>query len=367
MTATDTGPLTAAAPQDARPEEVRLVTQDGAVIDVACAPGRSVLDAAADAGHLLPALCRKGTCGACCATVTSGAYDTDEWSPQALGADRIRAGGTLLCRTRPRGPLTVSLPYERSRVLTGKIAERTAEVLSLEHLAEDLIRLSVRLHEDEEHGSGAEFEPGQFAQLRLPGTQEPRAYSYANAPNWDGELEFWIRTRPDGAFSGPLRARVRPGDTLDVLGPQGAFGLVETGLRPRWFVAGGTGVAPMLSMARRMAEFDEPHPIRFYLSGRTPDELPAAAAVADLLADLPALEPVFCVKEGADARPWLRTGRLIEVLRADLDAVLRDGSTTPDVYVCGSPGLIDAVERLAVELGFPAERVLAEKFATSEV
>ncbi|WP_424216273.1 2Fe-2S iron-sulfur cluster-binding protein (plasmid) [Streptomyces sp. BI20] len=346
---------------------LRLTTLDGQTIEADCAPGQSVLDAAADAGHLLPSLCRKGTCGACVATVTEGEYAHGPHSPEALSEDRARAGGALLCRTYPEGPLTISLPYERSRVLTGRIAERTAVVTVLEHLPGDLVRLVLRLDEDPELGSGAEFEPGQFAQLRIPGEEvESRAYSYANAPNWDGELEFYVRLRPGGHFSGWLRGNAALGDRLTVLGPQGAFGLVETGLRARWFVAGGTGVAPLLSMARRMAEFGEGHPLRFYSGADTAEWLCGAEAVEAVRGELPQLETVFSVKEPV-RRPGHRRGRMIEAIVADLAELRAAGRPDPDLYICGSPGLIDAVERAAAEHGVAPERVLSEKFASSAV
>ena len=47
--------------------------------------------------------------------------------------------------------------------------------------------------------------------------------------------------------------RAAVGDMLTVTTAQGDFTLAENGLRPRWFVAGGTGLSPLLSMLRRMA------------------------------------------------------------------------------------------------------------------
>ncbi|MFD7101355.1 2Fe-2S iron-sulfur cluster-binding protein [Streptomyces celluloflavus] len=358
-------PGTARTPTGAEPVPLRMTTLDGEILQAECLPGRSVLDAAADAGYLLPSLCRKGTCGACAVTVTDGPYALGPHSPEALSPERARAGGALLCRTYAEGPLAVSLPYERSRIISGRLTERTATVSALERLTGDLVRLVLQLDEDGQLGSGAEFEPGQFAQLRIPGeTEESRAYSYANAPNWDGELEFYVRLRPGGHFSTWLDTRATPGDSVTVLGPQGAFGLVETGLRPRWFVAGGTGTAPLLSMARRMAEFGESHPLRFYSGADTVAQLCGAEAISALRDELPQLETVFSVKEPVD-RAGYRHGRMIDALVADLVRLRTSGGTDPDLYICGSPGLIDAVERAAADHGLAPDRVLSEKFNSS--
>ena len=85
---------------------VTLSTSDGERLEFTCAPGQSVLDAAAEAGATLPASCRQGTCGSCHASVTGGSYELGSHSPQALSEERRACGETLLCRTFPHGPVS---------------------------------------------------------------------------------------------------------------------------------------------------------------------------------------------------------------------------------------------------------------------
>lgn len=368
MTATPSGaeqsaaePLTAAS--DGYP--LTMTTLDGEVIEATAAEGRSVLDAAADAGYLLPALCRKGSCGACAATVVDGDFTLGDHSDAALSPERAAAGGTLLCCTRAGSPLTISLPYERSRVMTGSISVYSATVAAVDRCTHDVVRLLLQLDVDAEDGGTAEFEPGQFAQLQIPGEDETRAYSYSNVPNWEGELEFYIRLRKGGHFSTWLDRTAKTGDTLTVHGPQGAFGLVETGLRPRWFVAGGTGVSPLFSMARRMAEFQEPHALRFYLGVGGEADLFGDDVLAEVGAQLPDFSVQRCVS-GPCARTDVRGGSPVIALAEDLAAVRERDEELPDLYVCGPPGMIGAVERVAQEAGVPITRILSEKFSTTE-
>lgn len=341
-----------------------MTTLDGETIDVTCRPDQSVLDAAADAGHLLPALCRKGSCGACAATVTDGDFTLGDHSPEALSPQRAAVGGTLLCCTYATSALTISLPYERSRVLTGTIAERSATVTAIDRATHNVVRLALQLEPDAQLGGGAEFDPGQFAQLRIPGDTETRAYSYSNAPNWDGELEFYIRLREGGHFSTWLDSTATVGDALTVQGPQGAFGIAETGLRPRWFIAGGTGVSPLLSMARRMAEFQEPHPLRFYFGVDTAPDIFAEDALDEIGKELPDFRAHLCVNDPAE-RTDVRIGSPVTAVAEDLTALLAQGGNLPDLYVCGPPGMIDAVERVAREHHVPSHRTLSEKFSVS--
>ena len=64
---------------------------------------------------------------------------------------------------------------------------------------------------------------------------------------------------------------------------------------PRWFVAGGTGVAPMLSMLRQMAEFGDAREARLFFGVNTQDELFALDAIEGLKKTLPHLAATLCV------------------------------------------------------------------------
>lgn len=336
---------------------IELATRDGQTLRFDCAPQQTLLDAAAEAGLLLPAQCRQGSCGACHATATRGDYLLGAHNPQALPAGE---GGLLLCCTQPRSELAIALPYEAARIGRGGIPRREAAISAVEPLSEDTVRLELRLTPDESGAAVAEFEPGQFMELEVPQAGLRRAYSLANTGNWEGRLEFLVRLQPGGRFSAWLRQQAQPGQTLVVHGPQGAFGLRENGLRARWFVAGGTGLAPLLSMLRRMAEFQEPHPARLYFGVNRREELFGRAQLDALRAELPALQLTLCVRE-PDANWSGFAGTPVDALARDLDGL----SSFPDLYLCGPPGLIEAAQALALARGVPAEQVHSERFVAT--
>ncbi|WP_229858388.1 FAD-binding oxidoreductase [Streptomyces poonensis] len=337
-----------------------LTTSDGEHLDFGCAPGQTVLEAAAAWGAALPAACRRGTCGSCRATVTDGVYDLDTHSPQALPPGERDGGAVLLCRTRPHGPLTADLPYDNSRILYGGIPVREGTVTALKPVARDTVRLELLLDEDEEQGAGFQFDAGQFVEVRVPGREERRAYSLANTGNWDGRVELFVRLRPGGLFSSYLRDRARIGDRLTVYGPQGAFGLRETGTRPRWFVAGGTGLAPLLSMARQMAEWQEPQPARFFFGVNEAEDVFAETELEAVAVEARAFTYEVCVwRPGTGWRGAAGTpaDRVADALRT-VDAA----GELPDVYVCGPPPLVETVATAAVAGGVPPDRVFRERF-----
>ncbi|GAA1909709.1 2Fe-2S iron-sulfur cluster binding domain-containing protein [Streptomyces sodiiphilus] len=347
-----------AAPAPAgRESPVVLTTPDGERLEFGCDGGTSVLDAAAQAGAALPSSCRQGTCGSCRAAVTGGEYRLGTHSGQALTpADRER-GEVLLCRTYPRGPLSAELPYSSSRILYGGIPAREAVVTALETVAHETVRLQLRLEPDGTAGEGCQFDPGQFLELQIPGEETRRAYSLANTGNWEGRAEFLIRLRPGGAFSSYLRERAAVGDRLPVHGPQGAFGLRETGPAPRWFVAGGTGLAPLLSMVRHMAEWQEPQQARLFLGVEEERDVFGVPELSEAEAQLPGFAFEVCVRHPGPSWPG-PSGNPAERLAG----ALRAASVTPDIYVCGPPALIEAVERVAAAAGIAPDRVFRERF-----
>ncbi|MGJ0492850.1 aromatic/alkene monooxygenase hydroxylase FAD-binding subunit MmoC [Methylobacter sp.] len=336
---------------------IELTTRDGEQLRFDCDGDQSLLEAAADAHIVLPSQCRQGSCGACYADATRGDYILGEHNPAALPAGAAEQGGILLCRTFPLSDLSVSLPFDHDRILLGEIRRRNADIAAIEPVGENTVRLTLHLAPDDDGGSVAEFEPGQFVELEVPGQAIRRAYSLANTGNWEGRLEFLIRLQPGGLFSTWLREQAHAGQTLIVHGPQGAFGLSENGLRPRWFVAGGTGLAPMLSMLRRMAEFQEPHPARLYFGVNRVEELFCLTELEALKAELPQLQVILCVwKPNQDWQGFC--GTPVDALVHDLTSL----NIRPDIYLCGPPALIDAAEAAARSQGVPVEQVFSERF-----
>ncbi len=336
---------------------IELTTRDGGQLRFECADDQDLLKAAANAHIVLPSQCGQGNCGACYADVTHGDFTLGKHNAAALPVGEAEKGGTLLCCTFPHSDLQVSLPFDHDRILLGEIQIRNAEIAAVDSVGENTLRLELCLTPNEDSGSGAEFEPGQFMELEVPGQDIRRAYSLSNTANWEGRLEFLIRLQPGGLFSTWLWEQAAVGQALIVHGPKGAFGLTESGLRPRWFVAGGTGLAPMLSMLRRMAEFQEPHPARLYFGVNRVEELFCQTELKALQTELPQLEVVFCVWK-PDALWQGFRGTPVDALAEDL----ANTTVLPDIYLCGPPALIDAAEAVTRARGIPDKQVLSERF-----
>lgn len=348
---------------------VRLTTTDGEERVVEAMPGQSVVEAAKAGGIALPSLCGKGTCGTCVAQVTGGEFTMRPFEDDAIGAS-APAGSALMCCCEPTGDLDVTLPFDSTRLIDEAPAERSGLIASFERLTPTIVKLGVQLEADELLGGAAEFEAGQYMQVQVPGTDELRAYSMANVGNWDGALEFMIHIREGGAFSSYLDERAAVGDRLRLLGPQGTFGLQENGMRPRWFVGGGCGLAPLLSMLRRMAEWGDPQDAVLVLGVNTAADLFGTAEIGEVVDMLPTLRVVVAVWHpeegltGPDDRFEYVAGSAVDALTGLLDGV-DDPEEVPDVYVCGPPGMVTALEDATTAAGVAPERVHTERIAAS--
>ena len=332
--------------------DIILRTRDGAEHSLSCDAEATVLAAAEAAGLFLPAVCRKGTCGACHAEVSKGEYELGDVAPDALpgGADAV-----LLCRCMAQTDIVVDLPYPDQAILRHAPVTRTATIESIAPAGGGAVFLTLAFTPDPALGSAVDFMPGQYMELSAPGTDIRRAYSLANLPNWDGRLEFLIRLQPGGAFSTWLGADARSGDVLETRGPLGQFVLDEDRMSPRVMVAGGCGLAPLLSMLRRLECLGDTEPTTLIVGVNRESEFFAVSAIEEMRKALPTLRVEYAVWKSEGA--W--TG-FVGTAAAALDKALGEADETPDIYACGPPKLMEAVRAVAGARGVPPERIFAE-------
>jgi NAD(P)H-flavin reductase/ferredoxin len=335
---------------------ITLTTRDEQQIHFDCESEQNLQEAAEAAGFFMAALCKVGSCGSCIARCHEGQYRMESYSPYLLPENPQEHGDILMCRTYPQSDLAVSIPYNASEIRTSQSVPREAEIASVELIADRTTRLVLQLLPDEQNGLSFQFEPGQFVELEVVELGLKRAYSLANTPNWEGKLEFLIRLQPQGQFATYLQ-QAKPGDKLQVHGPSGTFGMMDQSLNPRCFVAGGAGLAPFLSILRRMAEWGENHPVQLLLGVNNEQELFYQQELNQLMDAIPQLRVEICVWQASDNWQGFH-GTPVEALKA----YLANAKVLPDVLLCGPPMLVEAATKAAVEAGVSAERIYSERF-----
>lgn len=345
--------------------DITLVTTDGQESTVVCDPQTTILAAAEEAGLVLKSSCQAGGCGACSAVLRGGRVEMDDHDPDVIEVPEDE-GGILLCRSFPRESCRIELPYGSAKIVTAPPTRHDAEITGLDRVAAGVMRLELTLRPGEDGSSSADFESGQFVRMMVPGSDPGsparRAYSPANVANWDGRLEFYIRLLPGGVMSEYLNVRAALGDVLTVTSPDGDFALSENGLRPRWFIGGGTGLSPLLSMLRRMAEWGDPQSARLFFGVTRCEEVFAQAELAVLASALTDFRADTVVWHPDPA--WSgAVGNPVDLAAAEAAVLGGESGEFPDVYVCGPPPMVDAAYAALTAVGVPVDQIHAERFS----
>jgi ferredoxin-NADP reductase len=203
--------------------------------------------------------------------------------------------------------------------------------------------------------------PGQHVDVRLTaedGYQAQRSYSIASAPA-TGRLELTVEEIADGEVSPYLSEELRPGDRLELRGPIGGyFTWTEAKGGPLLLVAGGSGVAPLMSILRYRKAIASDIPATLLYSSRSWDEIIYREELDRLSAD-PALRVVHTLTR-SHPDGWDGYTRRIDT------AMLEDATGGPEperlAYVCGPTLLVENVANNLVTLGYPPARVKTERF-----
>ena len=327
-------------------------------IEIEAGEDETVLDAAFRQGVMLMHGCKEGQCAACKAVLLDGDMDMDPFSTFALNEFEEGEGYVLLCRAHAYSDLEVELiGYHEDMLQTGIPLQRiNTEVEEIEDLTHDMKRLVLNLVDPPE----MQFIPGQYAELYIPGTQEHRAYSMANTPATDKRAEFIIRVYPDGRFSSDLLDNeLKVGDSLTMQVPYGVFTLREKSEGDIIFIGGGSGMAPILSILRHMAENGIERNATYYYGARTRKDLFYLDEIQELGEQMPGeFRFVPALSEPEDDDDWDgETGLITDVIER-----LEDDLSEMEAYLAGPPPMIDAAMPVLKSMGVGEDHIYYDKF-----
>jgi ferredoxin-NADP reductase len=203
---------------------------------------------------------------------------------------------------------------------------------------------------------------GQHLDVRLTaedGYQAQRSYSIASAP---GEtLALTVERLDDGEVSPYLVDEAREGDGFEVRGPIGGYFVWEPDDPTSvLLVGGGSGVVPLMAMARSRARAGDAAPMRLLYSSRSLEDV----IYRDELEALPGagFEVVQTLTREQPAG-WTGYSRRIDPeLLAEVAWPVAD---EPKVFVCGSTRFVDAAADGLVELGYDPRWIRTERFGAT--
>ncbi|KYF77646.1 hypothetical protein BE11_34770 [Sorangium cellulosum] len=287
-------------------------------------------------------MCNVGECGTCKCRLTKGHVRLKKDISRHVTPEELSAGFVLACQSLAESEdVAVEVPgigRERSAgPAPVQPVQTDASITRVTPLAPGVLALEVGL------AAEIRYVAGQYAQLAapgVPGLDEPRCYSFAEAPARSSPRRalFHIRHVPGGAFTDWLFATDRTGARLRFSGPHGGFRYHEAG-RPLLCVAGGTGLSPISAILEQGISDGLARDVTLVVGARTRQDLYALDAIASIeerwrgrFAFVPVLsrEP-----EGSS---WTgRKGHVTDYLR-EVAVAHADRAA----YLCGPPGMIDA-------------------------
>ncbi|GLF95456.1 benzoate 1,2-dioxygenase electron transfer component BenC [Streptomyces yaizuensis] len=335
--------------------QVALNFEDGITRFVACRPGETVAEASYKARINIPLDCRDGACGTCKSLCESGTYDGGDYIDEALTDDEAAHGYCLPCQMTPRSDLVLRIPSSSAAAKTAA-ATHTATVSGIEHHSATTVELAL----DVDARPALDFLPGQYVNIAVPGTGQSRSYSFSSGPG-RRQVSFLVRIVAGGAMSGYLTGRARVGDRLEFTGPMGGFYLRDL-VRPALLLAGGTGLAPLLSMLDRLstAPAAAAHPVHLLYGVTTDEDLVHLDTLAHYTEAIPSFTFDHCVADPAT------TARNKGFVTALMDTgTLHDGDA--DIYLCGPPAMVEGVRGHIASLGVTPAAFHYEKFTPAAV
>lgn len=334
---------------------VTLVFEDGRSASIQADEGETVYLAALKNRIRLETDCREGACATCKALCTQGEYWLKEYVEEALSEEEAARREVLACQMHVTSDAVIEFPYESGLAIKSGPETRPCVVAEVEQVSLAVYRLVVEPGD----GKPIAFLPGQYVHLCVPGTSEQRSYSFANQPEDTDRLVFYLKIIEQGIMSEYISGRAKPGDEMTITGPYGHFYL-RAPERPILMVAGGTGLAPMLSMLDNLvASGDTGQSIHLLYGANTVDELFALGQLGAYPDRGVRLRTEFCIVEGSGG--WDGpTGHVTKLLRHEL---VNGGDA--DAYLCGPPPMIDAATVWLRANGLDDRRIHAEKFLPS--
>ena len=292
-------------------------------------------------------------------------------SPAAAGEEIVKAEEFA----EPSSCFYVPPPPPSSPVLTNLIEDRAAIALwsggvtSLkvaDIIEETADAKTFRLVGEKPHLFS--YRPGQFVTLLLAidGEYIERSYSVSSSPSRPHVLELTVKRVPGGRVSNWLCDRVMLGERLTIKGLAGKFSCFDCPASKMLFIGAGSGITPLMSMSRWIADTSADVDVKFLASFKSPADIIFRKELELISARHACFRVAVTLTSARPGRSesWTGlTGRfdksMIHTLVPDLDH--------RHVFLCGPEPFAAEVRRILKELGFDQAKLHSESFGSSRV
>jgi len=210
------------------------------------------------------------------------------------------------------------------------------------------------------------FGPGQYVvvTVTVDGVRHQRCYTISSPPTRPHLLTITVKRTPQGVVSTWLHDNLARGGRLEVSGPFGDFTLAHHPASKYLFLSAGSGITPLMSMTRTLADLCAPADVAFIHSARSPRDIVFRHELEALPTSGLNLAVTSICEGDSPGEVW--TGPRGRLSAGLLAAVVPD-VTERQVFLCGPGPYMTAAFNVLMELGVPLEQVHQESFVIGPV
>lgn len=212
------------------------------------------------------------------------------------------------------------------------------------------------------------YNPGQFITLELviDGKKVKRSYSLGSSPSRPHTLEITVKRAeapskdiPPGLVSNWLHDNMKVGDRITFKGPNGRFSCAGETNKKLLMISAGSGIVPVMGMARFLCDTHADCDIIFYHSARTMDDFIFRRELERMASYYHNFRLVLTVTRPRSLDPYFGfTGRIsLEQLRLGFPDFMDRA-----IYLCGPNVFMENVKAILEEAGFPMKQFNWESF-----
>ena len=328
--------------------ERKLVINKDMIFEIK--PGKSVLSYLSEKKIFIPSGCGgKATCGYCKIKVLSGGAALLPTEEGFINRDERLSGIRLACQVKVREDIEIYIPEH----LLGA-QEFNATVIKKEVLTHDIKRIVLRLEDPQK----IEFKPGQYVQIKVPDTDEFRAYSVASSPAGNDSIELIIRFVPGGVCSTYIHEDLEVGDKIVFTGPLGDFYLREDSHRDIVAIGGGCGMAPLKSILYYLKEKGLNRKFAYFFGARQKRDLFFTEELKKVEGEFSNFKYIPALSEPKPSDNWDgETGFISQVVERYVES-----GENSEAYLCGPPPMIDAAIKVLTQKGVKEIYIYYDKF-----
>lgn len=303
----------------------------------------------------IPYECNAGGCGSCKYTLIEGDIQDDLDNSFGLKASERRKNKHLACISHLKSDCVIQIKQDNSYIPIHSPTKLQAKLISRTSITDDLWQFIFWSQVP------AVFLPGQYAKLFIPGVNGPRSFSMSNIENDQGYWEFLIKNTPGGSASQILFADDIDGLEVELDAPYSIAHLNSYHDGQIICIAGGSGLAPMISILRGIYNnhIESLNPVLYY-GARTENDVVPNEYFSFLPEFVPTTQYFPVVSETTTSSNWSGS---VGFIHDHIDDHINTDQADQEIFIAGPPPMVEAVRRhLVLDLGLSVNQLHYDRF-----